>query len=369
MNVELKIEYVGMMGQGVAHGADGNIYFVPGALPGDQVLAKSEGKKKYRDAELVEVLVPSEQRTEPACKVFRECGGCDWLDWDYSAQLKAKETLLRRALERSQWMPEVFLPTKAADSSFGYRNRIQLHSDGKRLGFYKRRSHSVVDIPSCPVAHPALNEAIAKIRAEGVNGTRKIELSVQSDGQVLRQDNSPHGAAGFSQVNDAQNAWMREHVAFLLKASGASSVLELYAGNGNFTSAYLDQVQELFALDSSATALEQARALYGDRTHPRAAFVEAHIDGRVGKRLPAEFRRRYDTILLDPPRTGAEAVLEPLIHEGVKTVVYVSCAPVAFTKDVQCLKDNFRFDQVQIVDMFPHTRHIEFVALFSRLPS
>jgi 23S rRNA (uracil1939-C5)-methyltransferase len=370
VNVELVIEQVGLMGQGVAHDSEGNIYFVPGALPGDRVIARSDDTKKYRDAELVELVSPSPERCEPACGAFHECGGCDWLHWQYPAQLRAKETTLRHVLERGGWLPERFATTIPADSAFGYRNRIQLHGDGKRLGFYKRRSHDIVDIENCPVAHPAINEALAPLRAElaGSSNKTKVELAVLADGTLLRQDNQPHAAAGFAQVHDAQNERLRSEVAALIKGAGGRSVLELYAGNGNFTFEYVDAVDEVFAVDSSNTALEQARARFAGRTQPRAAFVESWIDSKIARRLPRDFRSRCDTLLLDPPRAGAEGVIAPLIHEGLKTIVYVSCSPVAFTKDVPCLKEGFRFEQVQIVDMFPHTRHIEFIALFSRLP-
>jgi 23S rRNA (uracil1939-C5)-methyltransferase len=370
MNVELAITYVGLMGQGVAHDTEGNIYFVPGALPGDRILARSEGTKKYRDAELVEILTPSPDRITPDCAFFKDCGGCDWLDWKYPAQLKAKETVLRHVLERGQWQPQTFLPTIAADQPFGYRNRIQLRSDGKRLGFYKRKSHDIVDIESCSVAHPKLNEALGALRTElaGNYGDQKVELAVQPDGSLLRLDNQPHAAAGFAQVHDAQNERLRQEVTALVKRAGGESVLELFAGNGNFTLAYAEAVKEIFAIDLSAAALAQARAGFGGKKEPRIAFIEARVDARLVRRLPSDFRTRYDTLLLDPPRAGAEGCLAPLVHDGLKTIIYVSCSPVAFTKDVQCLKESFQFDQVQIVDMFPHTRHIEFIAYFSRLP-
>ena len=90
------------------------------------------------------------------------------------------------------------------------------------------------------------------------------------------------------------------------------------------------------------------------------------MDARLARRLPREFRERYDTLLLDPPRSGTQECLGSFLHENLKTIVYVSCSPVAFMKDVQCLKEHFTFEQAQIVDMFPNTRHIEFVAWFSR---
>lgn len=372
MKIELAIEQVGLMGQGVAKDTEGNIYFVPGAIPGDRVLASfDENAKKYRDAELEEVLLPSPDREQVPCAVFNECGGCDWLHWKYPAQLQAKETILRHVLERSGFLPEEMKKPVAAEQPFGYRNRIQLHGAGKRLGFYKRRTHDIVDISTCPVTHPTLNAELEKVRADLGSSANpyKVELALQEDGSVLRLVDQPHAAGGFAQVHAAQNDKLKALVSDLVRKSGSQSVLELYAGNGNLTFAYADQVEEVFAIELSDTALAQARERFGTRQKPRAAFLERRIDSRLVRSLPRDFRGRYDTLLLDPPRAGAEAVIEPLIHEGLKSVIYVSCSPVAFTKDVACLKENFRFEHIQIVDMFPHTRHIEFVAYFSRLLS
>lgn len=370
MQVELTIDHVGLMGQGVGHDAEANIYFVPGAVPGDRVLVKTENvAKKYRDAELVEIVSPSPDRRDPQCRWFTQCGGCDWLHWEYEAQVRAKDEMLRHVIERSAWLPEKFLPPILASQEFGYRNRIQLRSDGKRLGFYRKKSHDIVDIEKCEVADPRLNESMAGIRAglKGDEGAHKIELVVQKDGSVLRLDNRPHAFAGFSQIHDEQNENLKSAVAQILGRAGSQSVLELYCGNGNLTFAYLGGVAEVFGVDCSASAVEAARAEYAQRKpSAKAMFWEMRVDSRLMRRLPREFRGRYDTLLLDPPRSGAEGCLQPLLHEKLKSIVYVSCSPVAFTKDIQCLKESFRFEQVQIVDMFPHTRHIEFVAFFSR---
>ncbi len=370
MEIELQIEQVGLMGQGVARDAQGNLYFVPGAIPGDHVKARYEGEKRYRDAELIEVLAPSQERVSAECPVFDSCGGCDWQNWKYSAQLQAKEKTLSHVLTRSEWLPEKFLPTLGSEALFGYRNRIQLHAKGKRLGFYRKGSHEIIDIDHCAVTRPELNEALRALRAEGTVYAEKtkIELALQPDGSVHRLENQPHAAAGFAQVHDAQNAKLRSAVTELICRSGAKSVLELFSGNGNFTLGYADHVREVFAVDSSSVALEQGRALFGERQTPTVAWVESRVDSKLVRRLPRDFRDRYDTLLLDPPRAGAEGCIAPLVHAGLKSVIYVSCSPVAFTKDVQCLRDSFRFEQLQIIDMFPHTRHIEFVAYFSRLP-
>ncbi|MBY0370874.1 hypothetical protein K2X33_09325 [bacterium] len=369
MPVELTIEHVNLTGQGVGKDAEGNLYFVEGALPGDRVLAQPESEKgRYRDAALVQVVQPSPERVDSVCPVFGKCGGCDWLDWDYASQVRGKEKMLQHVLGRSNWEPKRFLPSIAAEQPLGYRNRIQLRAEGKKLGFYRKRSHDIVDIENCAVADPRLNEALTQLRGEGPFAQpTKIELAVGDEGKVERLDNSPHAAAGFAQVHSRQNNLLREMVRDIVQRAGAKTVLELFAGNGNLTMGYAEHVERLFAVDSSAPALEAARAAWKGRSQPKAAFLEARVDKRLVRRLPGDFREHYDTLLLDPPRSGTQECLGSFLHDNLKTIVYVSCSPVAFTKDVQCLEAaGFQLEQVQIIDMFPHTRHIEFVSWFSR---
>ncbi len=364
MEIELHILHAGLMGQGVAHDTEGNLYFVPGAVPGDRVTARFDiSDKRYRDAELVSVIEPSPQRVTPSCEAFEQCGGCDWLHWDYPAQIAAKEKILRHVFERGGLAPTHSLPTSVAKDTFGYRNRIQLHSDGRRWGFYKKKSHDLVEIQQCPVTHPKLNEALSELRSSGTSA-KKVELSLRSDGTVAKAVDQPHASAGFAQVNGAQNEVLRELVSRWIEEAQSRSVLELYCGNGNLTSRYSPLVDEVFGVDASSAALAQARKDMSGSAQP--VFLEAFVDSRLVRRLPRDFAKRYDTLLLDPPRSGAQGCIKPLIHDGLKNIIYVSCAPVAFAKDVQCLKEDFQFDRVQLIDMFPHTRHIEFVASFSR---
>src|SRR5262249_31998698 len=144
-------------------------YFVPGAVPGDQVEIRFEEEtKKYRDAELVQVLTPSPDRVPPQCQYFGECGGCDFLHWEYSKQLTAKEGILKHALERAGWTPRTFKPMLPSPKVHGYRNRIQVRSEGGKVGFYRKRSHDIVDVEHCTVADPRINEALRSLRSQDV---------------------------------------------------------------------------------------------------------------------------------------------------------------------------------------------------------
>jgi 23S rRNA (uracil1939-C5)-methyltransferase len=366
MNVEIDITRMNLEGQGVGYDSEKNIYFVPGAITGDRVeVVPEQTAKRYRDSRLERVVTPSPDRVESPCAHFQVCGGCDWLQWEYSAQLTAKENILRHVLERGGLAPREFFPMLPSPSQFGYRHRIQVRQMGATVGFFKRASHEIVDIKDCRVAHPKLNEAIAKLRATPSAAPLKAELFVDDRGEVGHLYDVAHGAGGFTQINAGQNERLRTVVANAVKANDAQHVVELFCGNGNLSFAFFPLVSTCYAVDASRAAITRAREMASELGLTKLFFAHGNVEAMAAK-MPQDVRDRCDTLVLDPPRTGMASSLEPFVHDGVKTIVYVSCSPVAFTKDVQCLKKAFTLRSVQPIDMFPHTRHIEFVAVFSR---
>lgn len=366
-NEEVKIQRVGLEGHGVGYDAAGNIYFVPGAIPGDSVkIAYHDTHKRYRDAQLLEVLAPSGDRQDPQCQYFGECGGCDFLHWKYESQLQAKEAILKHGLERAGWTSKTFHPILRSPKVYGYRNRVQVRQEGGKLGFYRKRSHDIVDVEHCIVADPLINESLRKLReASSPQFREKIELGVGLDGVVHEVKNREHAALGFNQINAEQNLQLQQLVTDAIRANHTKNVLELYCGDGNLTFAFLPHVDKVMAFDFSAPAIHAARKknTFGSKL----AFFSDVVDAKLPRKLPADFRRAYDTIVTDPPRQGMAGGLKPYLHPGVKTIIYVSCSIVGFSQDAHALKKEFSLEEVRPLDMFPHTRHIEFLSVFKRI--
>ena len=369
IETQIEITRMGLEGQGVGYDLEGNIYFVPGALVGDKVKVKTkEERKKYRDAEIVELVEPTGKRIEPVCKYFQKCGGCDWLQWDYQAQLAAKEEIVKHILERGELRPVELLPIQKAEQNLFYRNRIQVRQLGKTVGFFKKKTHELVDIEECKVAAPGINEEIQKIRSENLgtsNEVTKIELYLGRDGKVHRFDNVAHSFSGFAQIHSGQNEVLRSRVAQIMREKKAKKVLELYCGDGNLTYAYLASVEKAWGIDASQSAIESARIQRTEEHESKAVFFADKVDHNLLRRLPQEIRD-YDTLVLDPPRQGMLDCLPRILHNQLKTILYISCSPVTFTQDVQCLKKDFILQTVEPIDMFPHTRHVELIATWVR---
>lgn len=367
---EVSIVRMGLEGQGVGYDSEKNIYFVPRALIGDRVRVKiTETTKRYRDAELLEVIEAGPHRITPTCSYFHVCGGCDWLDWDYSAQLKAKEDILRHVLERGSLSPQHWAPICGASETFGYRNRIQMRRQGGQLGFFKRGTHELVDIESCQVARPEINQELQVIRSE-LNKSpskeiSKVELYVDESGKLHRFDDVPHSFGGFSQVHASQNQKLRQKVSQIVTEKKAKVVLELFCGNGNLTFYYADAVQKIWGVDASKPAIDAARSQRETLGSDHVLFFADKVDRTLLRRLPPE-AKDYDTLILDPPRQGTLNSLPGFLNNQLKTIIYISCSPLTFSQDVQCLKKQFTLQKVEPIDMFPQTRHVEFISTWVR---
>lgn len=368
---EIVIEQVGQRGEGVGRSDSGDVFFVYGALPGDRVRVAAPPGKRYREARLVALLEPSKDRIDPPCAYFDRCGGCDWLHWKYESQLKGKEGIVRRMLERAQLPLDALRPILPAKSVLGYRSRIQVRREGDATGFFGRRSHDIVDVDRCVVARPELNAALAALRTEPTApGRTKVELHLHDDGTVGRAVNRPHAALGFTQIHREQNALLQQTVAEMVKRAEAKKVLELFCGDGNLTFAYLPHVERVVAVDASEPALEAARTRRAElEPNPpyRTTFLTSAIGPRTLGKTPPDFRATYDTLLVDPPRVGIGSTLRAFLPPSLRSILYVACSPTAFSVDVQLLRKSFRLVELVPIDMFPQTHHVELVARFERM--
>lgn len=370
---EIVIQKMGLEGQGVGNDTEGNIYFVPGMVVGDRVRVEyEEGQKRFRDIIASELLAASPDRIDPACDYFQSCGGCDWLHWKYSEQLRAKQSIVEHVFQRGNIHPVQMKPILGAEQTLGYRNRIQVRRESGKLGFYRRKSHDVVDVKQCAVAHPAINADLKDLRetsSPSSPGKHKFEIYLDPTGKVARLQDRPHAAEGFAQVHDGQNEILCNLVREACINGDSRNVLELYCGAGNLTYRYLDTVQRVLGVDFDPRAIASAISRRAEADAGKAAFFAMQVDGRLSRNLPPDFRLSYDTLILDPPRQGVGDFIERFVHPGLRRIIYVSCSPVSFSRDAQCLLKHFILQTVQPIDMFPHTRHVELVAIFQRSSS
>lgn len=396
-------------GDGMAVLADGRVAFVSGGLPGDVISPVGvEARKGSLRATRWNLIRPSAERISPPCPVVDRCGGCDWMHLARGAQLIHKERLLRRALERTGKirLPDDPIPVTGAGPPLEYRSRTRFHIDGEgRIGFFERRAHALVEIHECLVCRPELNRALTVLRklprsvwmefseielrhVEGIpvsallrprvpgalsKTTRsalskvapEIRISVSGEG-AGEQDKVelPLGvhlraAPGvFTQVNWAVNAVMVEAVIAGARDRAVRRFCDAYAGVGNFSIPLLAQGMIGVSIEKDARAVDCARAAAREQGLSEAGFTSGDVRQKLGELARAQ--ERFDMVLLDPPRSGAEEVLHPIRDLAPRHVAYVSCDPVTLARDLGVLhKTGYAVREIRAFDMFPQTHHLE----------
>lgn len=403
---EYKITRLGIYGDGIAEGP----VFAPMTLAGEVVTGTLEGSN-LRD---VKIVTPSDDRVAPPCKHFKACGGCQLQHASDDLVAAFKTDVVAQALAAQGLQTEIRpIVTSPAQTRRRATFAARRTKKGTMSGFYGRASDTVVEIPDCKLVEPELLEArdICEALAE-LGGSRKatlavtvttsrVGLDVQVSGgkpidgplritlaglcdsrgfarltwedEVIAQRSPPVQRFGVADVCPPPGAFMQATAhgeAQLLAAvqeavQGAKRVIDLFAGCGTFTLP-LAKDAEVWAVEGDSqmmVAMDKGwRMAQGLKTvkHTTRDLYRRPI-------LPDEFLK-YDAVVMDPPRAGAEAQTAEVIRSGIKRIAYVSCNPVTFARDVaQLVKGGFTLDWVQPVDQFRWSSHVELAAQLSRV--
>jgi len=364
--ITLTIHDIAFGGEGVGR-LEQMVVFVPFVITGETVEAEiTEVKKNFARAKLVRVVTASaEHRVQPACRYFGACGGCQYQHMDYAQQLRVKHKQISDLFERvGRISPDRVLPVLPCPEPYGYRNRIMIRSQwngpAKKLeiGFIRTDNKFVEDIDECKIAEPALNEQIKEVRANPPpKGGIKVVLRVQPDNWEVPRDS-------FFQNNFFLLPKLVGTVRDFLQAGGARHLIDLYCGVGFFGIETADLVTSFVGVEYDQLAIAAARKNLEDRQISNGEFLAAKVED-VLPDLLQKFSAANTAVILDPPRKGCwPATLELLRATRPAQVIYVSCHPATMARDLNILCADGVFDlaQVQPLDMFPQTQHVECVA-------
>jgi 23S rRNA (uracil1939-C5)-methyltransferase len=415
-------------GRGVTE-LSGRRVFVPGALPSERVLLRTrKRRRRFQEAELVEVIEPSAARVEPPCPFFGVCGGCALQHLKYSAQVAFKEKVVADTLARiGRVEPDAWLPTLAGEQ-WHYRRRARLgikYVTGKGrvlVGFRERSAPYVTDMAECRVLVKPMDKLPAAL-AEVVAGTSlrqrmpQAEIAVGDDaGALILRVLDPPGEADidalaafgerfgidvylqaggpdtvrpigesprrlayalpaediriafepgdFIQVNAAINRALVRAAVEAADPVSHDRVLDLYCGLGNLSLPLARHAGEVLGVEGSAPLVARAARNASTNGAGNARFVTADLD--VGD-WPF-FRDRWDVVVLDPARAGARSAVAAMARMRPRRVVYVSCHPGTLARDAAELVQvhGYRLTSTRVLDMFPNTHHVEAIAVFDR---
>ncbi len=397
-------------GSSRAAGSEKLSFFVARTAPGDVITACVTGaRKRYVEAELVEVIEASRLRVEPICPHYDECGGCQVMHLSYAAQLDAKREIVRYILARHGFDRELAGPVVASPSELRYRLRSKLFLTPELTpGLRAWRSHRVVPIRQCFQMHTELERGLlgaARFAPEMLASRSPVATLLGvcdlGSGRVLLQagaagedapriagwftvdEKGAHGetqplcrvqAAGFdlqyapdcfTQVNADANDLLVAHAVQAMAVRPTDSVLELFSGIGNFTLPLATRAR-------SVTAVEWPRATRFAKDNAKKAGLSniAHLGKDVVDALRDLTGRqiRFDRALLDPPREGlGETGCNLLSEAAPQRIVYVSCEPTTLAADLASLtRQSYRLVSVTPFDMFPQTFHVETCAIMDK---
>lgn len=388
----------------VAHGGscvarlDGQVVFVRHALPGERVSIRvTDRTKRYLRADAVEVLEASPDRVAPPCDLAGVCGGCDFQHVAPEAQLRLLGSVVSEQLQRLAGI-EREVRVEAVGPSLGWRTRVTWSTtpDG-RAGLRRHRSHEVVPVEHCPIAHPGLPDVLSHrwdapqveaivsstdqqllvtdatvpkdLHVDGVAGTDGARRAGRTrlTERVEDHDFTVTGS-GFWQVHPAAARTLVDAVLDAAEARPGDRVADLYAGVGLFTAFLADRVGPQGAVVSVEADTQAARdARRSLHRYAQVRLVSATTEQAL--RHDADLRRGVDLVVLDPPRTGARRAVPDVARLGARRVVYVACDPAALARDVATFAEHgYRLGDLRAFALFPMTHHVECVAVLDRIP-
>ena len=377
-------------GEGLGR-VDGRVVLAPYVLPGERIRAAPEQEKPgLIRARTLEVLEPAPSRVEPPCPYFGRCGGCHYQHAAYETQLAVKRAILAEELRRvGKLEPPERIEMLSAEP-WGYRNRVELHIEGRSLGYREARSHKLCAIDHCPISSPKLNETLATLNRmlhdprwprfirslELFTDEEQVQLNVTDTARPVARrffdwcaENIPGLAAGaldyqgsfrvsrnsFFQVN---RFLLDRLVEAAVGPAGGERALDVYAGVGLFTLALAGQFREVTAVESGAAAVRDLLFNAG-----RAGRANVQAERKTAQAYLDSLQTAPDFLLLDPPRAGlGKSIVRRLAELHPPAITLVACDPATLARDLAGLRlAGYRIEGLALVDLFPQTYHLETV--------
>lgn len=402
-------------GQGVAR-HNGKALFIPGLLPAETAeITLKEEKRQFARGEVKRRLNDSPERVKPECPHFGVCGGCQQQHASVALQQRSKSAALARLMKQN--VDEV-----VAAQPWGYRRRARLSLSWQpktqrlEMGFRKAGDNDIINVTRCPVLVPRLEAILAPLReclaglgavrhlghvelVEADNGPlmvlrhtaplshadkEKLERFSHSQGIALYlapqseilehvSGESPwYSSDGlrlmfsprdFIQVNDGVNQQMVAHALAWLDIQPGDRVLDLFCGMGNFTLPLARRALSVVGVEGVADLVAKAQENAQQNGLQNVTFFHENLEDDVTQQPWAS--QGFDKVLLDPARAGAAGVMRHIIKLSPGRVVYVSCNPATLARDSEALLNaGYQIQRLAMLDMFPHTGHLESMVLF-----
>lgn len=391
-------------GEGVAIFND-LVIFVPGVIVSEEVKIKIvDIKKNYARGEVIKILIPSTERRIPVCPFYNECGSCNLMHIDYNEQLDFKKKKVEDIFKK---VSNIDVEVKKINSfnNLHYRNKVVLRVSEDKIGYYKEKTNTLVDINECLICDELINDIIRRIRTfikdNKNHKIKEVMIRVAREEVLLCFDNlnknyiddikdifkdvtslyindelilgissinqkildlvfdiSPKS---FFQVNTLTASKLFEYA--LKDVNDKNICVDLYSGTGTITMLLSKKARRVIGIEVVKDAVKDAEnnlLLNGiDNVEFKLGRVEDLIDELKDLNI--------DTLVMDPPRSGSDKrSLRSLLKFKPKEIIYISCNPITLARDYNVIKNLYEIKEIQLFDMFPNTTHVETVMVLEK---
>ncbi|WP_157153061.1 class I SAM-dependent RNA methyltransferase [Brachyspira murdochii] len=381
-------------GYGIAKNNDGKVIFIPNSVEGDVLdINITKESKKFSYASIEKIIKPSKYRIKPRCKYAGICGGCLFNHIEYNKQLYIKKNIVLNAVRNIEYKKDINI---IYDKNYSYRLRVNMIASNGSIGFYRFKTNDIAVIDECVILKESLFKrikdfskennitgSIYAIENEDIESLAFLELdkkiniksfekyfngitikhnkTVRSFGDISMTYKTKYGNIGIGHKTFFQSnlylldIFQDEAAKYITQDD--NTIIELYAGSGFFTAAIeskLKSFNKQYKFISSEISKDSVYIAnkYNSNIKNEEAFITLK-----------NINYDIDVLVLDPPREGIDKkTINEIIRIKPKKIIYVSCDPMTFARDINLLKDYYKLSDLSIVDMFADTYHIEIVS-------
>lgn len=390
-----KIEKLDNFGRGISYIND-KICFIENALPNEEVeIEITKEKKKFIEANAINILESSKDRIKPQCPYSNECGGCNLNHLSYEKENEFKYNKIKDLIKRFI-NEEIELKNIVYDKEYEYRNKLVLHGNNNILGQYKKLSNEIVNIDKCLLVNDRINEIIKLLKNIPVeeatiktsNDLSNILLNVKGNiknidelknkvdvlivnNKLLSTNKSIISNIGnkkyylsndsFFQTNRFLTESLYNEVLNIVKTINPCQVLDLYCGTGTIGIYISNYCSEIVGVDYNKSNIEDANKNKKLNNCNNISFICNKVENIIDN------YKDIDLIVVDPPRSGLDDYTRDILKKMMsKTIIYVSCDPVTLMRDLKDLKDIYNIKYIKPFNMFPRTYHCESITVLER---
>lgn len=391
--MEVKIEKLDNFGRGITYIKD-KICFVENAYPEEVVeIEIIKENKKIIEAKAINIIKKSNSRVESLCPYSKICGGCNFSNLKYEAELKYKTSKVKDLILKFTGLENIVENTSYINE-YNYRNKIILHGKDNKLGLYEESTNTIVEIDKCLLVNNKINEIIKVLKEENIsieealvktsNDEKQVLVSIK--GQIknisrlkelsnvliindkLETESSSiitnigkykfyESVNSFFQINKDLTEKLYDEALNIVKVVKPNKLLDLYCGTGTIGIYVSEYANEIIGIDYNESNIKDANKNKKLNNLNNIKFICDKVENQIDN------FKNIDMIIVDPPRKGLDPKTKEYLNLiKAKHLVYISCDPVTFARDLNDLKENYDIEYIKPFNMFPKTYHVENVA-------